>query len=524
MHSDAPDQTTIGEYVRPLRKRWWLIVLIVVAVTCGTYLYYDRQPEVYSSTSQLYVEPSSLDQILFGTSGPQGDQTTQNLALLLQTPSIAQVAARILDYEGDPRVLLASVTAQAQDDTAFIAVTANAGTARKAAEYADAFSQAFIQARSRQIQRQAETALDVAEKELERLGRDPAAIEQRRSLETRIQRLQLIGSLPVGGAGIRQVEAAVVPAAPIQPQPVRNAIFAFVVSLALGIGAAIALDRVDRRLHRVEDVEELFGEPVLAELPRVETPIPVANHDAVVSEVLREPFRRLQTNLDIVSAEKPLCTIVVASAAPGEGKSLVALNLALAYREAGQRVALLDADFRKPSVHRMLDIDSEAGLAHVLSGASQLDEALQELPLNGASASSNGSTTPRSLGGAQAAGGALAVLTAGMEPANPAAALGTERMQEVLFRTEEQFDVVLIDSPPVLAVSDALPLLATADGVLLVTRMGVTTRDSIQRLMAELARVPDVELIGVVANAVPPRAHRSRAYGDGYGYYTSSRG
>jgi Mrp family chromosome partitioning ATPase/capsular polysaccharide biosynthesis protein len=513
----------IREYLRPLRKRWWLIALIVIAVTAGTYLYYDRKPDVYSATSQLFVESSSLDQVLFGSSGGQTEETVENLSLLLQTTPVAEEVAKDVGFSVNPRALLGAISAQGESDSSFISVTANAASPEKAALLSNAFSQAFIDIRSRDIERQAADALEDARQQLDELGSDPLAELQRTDLLARIERLELIGSAGAGGAGIELVEPAVAPAEPIEPQPMQNATFAFVISLVLGIGAAFGLERLDRRMQRVEDVEDALGKPVLTELPRVETPAPIINREAVIAEMLREPVRRLQMNLEIVANESMLETIVVASAAPGEGKSIVARNLALAYREAGRHVALVDADFRKPSVGRLLGLDGEPGLANVLAGWIDFDEALQEVPGLGTRANGNGNGygAPAPVGAAvQGEGfGTLAALTTGPEPANPAAALATVRMQDVIEEASGDYDTVLIDSPPMLAVSDVLPLLSVADGVILVTRIGMSTRESASRMLAELERVPDVNVIGVVVNGVPPRTHRNRAYG--YGYYSA---
>ncbi len=526
MDGEAPaERVDLHDYVRPLWSRLWLIVAIVAVVTGGTYWYYERQPEVYQASTKLYVAPSTLDQVLFGGNGPQDQATIDNLTVLLQTSAVAREAAKQIGYKGDPRALLGGVSAVTQGDSDFILVTGAASSPQKAAALANGFATGFIKLRADQVDKEADKALTAAEGELSRLGSGPASEPQRASLDAQIQQLRLIRSLPAGagGSGIRQIEPAVPPSSPTEPNPGRNAIFAFVVSLVLGVGAALALDRFDRRIRRVEDVEKIYGLPVLTELPTVRTPAPVIDDEALIAEPFREPFRRLQTNLEMFSRARELRTIVVASAAPGEGKSIVARNLALAYREAGKRVAVVDADFRKPSLAGLLATDDGPGLANVLSGSSDLRHALQDVPVH-ATNGHHDEAVPVPAGASPEADpkparpGALSLVTSGPQPANPGAALATGKMRDTLTSAALRFDAVIVDSPPVLAVGDALPLLSEADGVILVARLGTSTRDSADRLMAELKRLPDVNLLGVVANGIPARQHRNRAYGYGYSY------
>jgi Mrp family chromosome partitioning ATPase/capsular polysaccharide biosynthesis protein len=514
---EEPQQSLdFRDYLRPLRNRWWLIVITVVVVTAGTYFYYDRQPEVYSATSQLFVETSSLEQVLFGSGGGRPAETIDDLSLLLQTTPVAEQVAADTGFTGDPRALLGSISAAGDGESSFIFVTAQGGTASGAANLANAFSRAFVSIRRQDTRQQAESALEDAQAQLDQLGDDPAAEAQRSSLLSRVEQLELVGTAGTGVAGIELVEPAVAPAEPIEPQPTRNAIFAFVVSLALAVAIAFGLERFDRRIGRLEDVEEIYkDQAVLTELPQVGMPAPVVNREAVVSDALREPFRRLQMNLDLAADISLLESIVIVSAAPEEGKSIVARNLAIAYREAGKWVALVDADFRKPSVARLFDLDGETGLANVLAGSIDLELALQ--PVNGYRNGNSAMAAVQTAMNGAAVDGALSALTAGRSPSNPAAALATGRMMEILEEAAETYDTVLIDSPPILAVSDALPLLTAADGVIIVTRVGVSSRESARRMLKGLEQVPDVNVLGVVVNGVPPRDLRNRAYD--YAYY-----
>jgi Mrp family chromosome partitioning ATPase/capsular polysaccharide biosynthesis protein len=503
----------VRAYLRPLRVWWWLILVVVFAVTAGTYLYYDHKPKVYRASTELFVESSGLDKFLTGYPGSVDTQAVDNFAALLQTTPVANQAAKLLGGH-----LQGSISAQPAGDTDFIIVTGSASSPVQAARVANAFVTAFIRLETGEVKGQARHALATARRQLNQLGEGVDTAAQRDKMQERIQSLQLIASLPgaAGGTGLRQVENATPPARPAAPQPSRNAIFAFVISLALAIGAAFGLEYLNRKISSVEDAEEVFRQPVLAEIPETKASgHSDANASGIVTE-LYEPFRRLQTNLELLSNERPIRTLLVASAAPAEGKSIIAANLALAYRAAGRRVAVLDTDFRKASLTALLEAQPGPGLSDVLVGSTNVEQAVQEVVVsNGDGPSGNGAHSGEfALTGAGVmASGSLSLLAVGQQPLAISSGLATQRMSQTLSTVTTLFDMVIIDSPPVLAVSDALPLLSAVDGVLLVTRVGVSTRDSARRLFTELEHLPNIQLAGMVVNGVPSRTFRSRAYG-----------
>jgi Mrp family chromosome partitioning ATPase len=227
-------------------------------------------------------------------------------------------------------------------------------------------------------------------------------------------------------------------------------------------------------------------------------------------------------NLDMLAHERPLRTILVASAAPGEGKSIVTRNLALAFREAGRNVAVLDADFRKATLGGLLDAQEGPGLTDILAGRASFGQAVQEVTVpsseNGNGAAGTYVASPGGAGPVPAGHGDLAMVPAGVHHhGNLAAALGSGRMRQTLQSATDVYDRVLIDSSPILAAADVLPLLSEVDGVLLVTRLGVSTRGSAKRLLSELKRVSNIQVVGVVVNGIPSRTYRARAYGYYYG-------
>lgn len=208
-----------------------------------------------------------------------------------------------------------------------------------------------------------------------------------------------------------------------------------------------------------------------------------------------EAYRVLRTNLQFMGLDKPLQALAMTSATPGEGKSLTASNLAVAFAQAGQRVLLVDADLRRPTVAKMFGLNRRAwgGLTTVLAGSQELEEAVQETPVPG-----------------------LSLLTSGPIPPNPAEMLGARRMTDLLEKMKAQWDLVIVDTPPVLAVADASILAPRLDGVILVVRAGQVGYPQAKRAKDALDAV-GARVLGTVVDGVQHRG------GDGYYYYYYGR-
>jgi Mrp family chromosome partitioning ATPase/capsular polysaccharide biosynthesis protein len=523
--SEAPEQEKdLRSYLRPLLKRWWLFLTIVPLVTAGTYVYYNHKPKSYESSAQLYFQPSSLEQLLFG----RRTETTkiEDSALLIQTHQVQERAGEILEKEAKKtggKVPSGGVGSEALEKSSFIIVTGTAAKPAAAAQLANASARAFAGLQKEGVLHEAERGIKTTHQQLKALPKDRESLARREGLEKQLEELRLVAAAP-GAGGVRVVQEAAPDPNPVGHDPTGNAIFAFFVSLMLATGAAYGLEYLNRRITRVEDVEDIYEMPVLTEIPRVASPAPKGAHGVTIDRALHGPFQRLQTNLEMQARERPLRTIVVASAAPDEGKSIVARNLALAYREAGRNVAVLDADLRKAAMGNLLDAREGVGLADILAGRASFGDAVQEIPVQVGNGNGNGNG-----GGAGAAAtvafaqrpavatGELAMIPAGKGAEQTAAALSSEGMRSILTTAADTYGTAIIDSPPILAVADALPLLSEADAVVLVMRLGVTTRDSARRMLRELRRVPNVFVAGIVVNGIPPRVYRSRSYGYYYG-------
>lgn len=511
----GPDTPDLRQLLRPIWARKWWILAVVILTTAATYQYYNQQAKQFRSTTAIFVQQSELESALFeGSSSFGDDRTVSNQASLLRTAAVVRAVAGKPGFRGETQAsLLSKLTATPRDGQDFIDISVRDTDALTAARLADAFASAFIANRSGALRAKVVRARQAAQKELDETPPGPETRIARENLSQRVRQLQTVESLPSGNA--EQVDRAS-PGVQVAPKPRRNAIFAALLSLLLAIGAAFGLNRFDRRLRTIDALEGAFNLPLLGTLPTVGEPAPHESGQPAIAPLFREACRSLRTNIELTVLDRPVETLLICSATPGEGKSTVARSLALVYAEAGLRAALVEADVRRPTLSKSLDIDVQVGLTEVIAGQLDLDDALLRVEYAGGHAAL--ARTGVAEGGASEeapGGGTLHVLPSGGEPPNPPVMLGSRQMEDVLDSLAENHDIVIIDSPPLLVVSDALPLLAVADATLVVARLGETLRDAAKRVGGVISRVPEARPLGVVANGV-----NTTDVSGGYRYYS----
>ena len=311
------------------------------------------------------------------------------------------------------------------------------------------------------------------------------------SLETiRLARLQ-------NTPNIVQIEAATVPGGPVRPRPLMSAALGGMIGLMLAAGSVLLIEYLDDTLKTPEDVERVLGVPVMGFIADMR----VSRKRAEDIYIIRQPhspvaeaFRTLRTNLEFASMEKPIHTLLITSTAPSEGKTTIAANLAAIYSQNKSSVVLLDADLRRPHVHRMFGMANRKGLSNLFTSRDRIvnvGRVRKDLPN-------------------------LMIVTSGSMPENPAELLGSTRMAQVLNEISSHVDVAIIDTPPSL-VADAQILAARVDAVLFVIQPGVT-RANMAKASLESFRRSGARIVGVVMNRIPRT--RSYYYG-GYKYYSS---
>lgn len=347
----------------------------------------------------------------------------------------------------------------------------------------------------------------------------PASIIQEANLHTKINQYE--ASLAVAGPEQLRVAKATT-AVQTGPKPRKDAIFGFVLGLVLASIAAYVLSRFDRRLRSLAGVEEAFHTRILTALPRVRRPIVRPQGVPTPSRLLVEPLRRLQAGLRLAGTPgqidgSPPASILVMSPDPGDGKSALVAGLALVKRDAGERVAVVEANFRRPVQARLLGLENAPGLAEVLGGTLRLEEAMgRVLPLDAALEVESDGDAPLATA-VQATAGSLFLLAGGGVMPNPPAALAAPAMRELLQSLAADFDSVLVDAPSPLEVSDVMPLLNEVDGIVLVGRIGYTRESSAHRLVEMLKQTPSAPLLGVAANCVTSKELEK------FGFAASSR-
>lgn len=281
-----------------------------------------------------------------------------------------------------------------------------------------------------------------------------------------------------GRVAARLLDAAEVPTKPSSPNKPLAVTLGFILGLLGGFVLSAALDAADRTVKTTSQGDALFGAPLLALIPRRRGKMLVVRRDSRSTDA--EHYRTLRTAVRFVHPDSPIRTLVVTSAVPGDGKTITASNLAVAMALSGERVVLVDADLRRAQVAKTFGLDGSVGLTSLVLGTCSLNDALQQWDPG------------------------LLIMPSGPLPPNPSEILGSQLFNQVLQQLVAIADIVIIDTPPVLPVTDALALATQVDGVLLVARQGKTLRSGAAEARRKLNNV-GAHIVGYVLNAVPPR-------------------
>jgi succinoglycan biosynthesis transport protein ExoP len=516
----ARDQALeLRDYLLVLRRRKWTIGLtaaLVIAIAVGASL---AQTKVYQGVASVLLQPKSTESLFDPSNGQRNDpiRAVQTEIQVLRSRPVRDLVTKRLGS-------VPNATASPVGQTDVIEVKAEHTDPRRAADVANAYARAYIEFRRTQAVDDLLAAADEIQSKISDLqkradslvsppvasGRNgattsPESMSQRDSLlqqqalfRQKLDQLQVDAALKSGGAQL--VTPAVPPVTPIRPTPKRNGAIALVLGLVLGIAAAILREYLDDSLKTKEDVDRAAtGLPVLGLIPALpgwkdkKSALVVSLSDP--KSPAAEAYRALRTSVQFLGIEKKLRAIQVTSPSAAEGKSTTIANLAVALAGAGQRVVAVDADMRRPRVDRFFGLDEKLGLTSILLGDASLEDALQSsLAVEG-----------------------LSILASGPIPPNPSELLAGDQFRQLLRRLEDRFDVVLIDCPPVLPVTDATVLAASVDGTLLVATAGQTQRRELHRA-AEMLQQVQAPVLGVVFNGVTDDGSYGYSYGYRYAY------
>ena len=522
----AESSATLRDYLHVVRRRKWIILQAVALVPLAAVLFSLHQQKLYQASAQVLLSSQNLAAQLTNTQSTginlQPDRIAQTQAGIARAPEIAQ---RVLDRLSGTGLtvdqFLADSTVSTSPNADLLGFTVTNHNPLLARRLVDAYAREYTIYR-RQLDtgaiKNALQGLNARLKQLSTAGDRHGALYS--SLVDRQQTLATMDALQTANATvIKQADGA----AQVQPRPTRNGILGLALGIVLGIGLAFLWEALDTRVRSAQEIgERLGGLPLLARVPAPRKKLRAKNKLVMLDDptsVSAETFRMLRTNLDFVTLDNRAKTIMITSAVEQEGKSTTIANLAVALARAGQRVALVDLDLRRPFLARFFGLDGP-GVTQVALGHATLDEALARIaitdtpeagrePRNG-NVSGNGSGA----NGKAAVKGLLEVIPTGPIPPDPGEFVATHALAEILGELRDRADIVLIDAPPALRVGDAMTLSSKVDGIVVVTRMKIVRRQMLAELARQLASVPTPVLGFVVTDA----AEENAGYGYGYGY------
>jgi Mrp family chromosome partitioning ATPase len=531
------NQTTDANAIfAPIWKRKWLILIVGVLVAAGSYYYYQRKPKVYSASTQVYLGNGAEEQQQLGNGGGSGkksaaaDPATQ--ALLINSTLIRDaVKARLRkEHKGAARAALkGKIKAKSATKSEFITIGGEAHSAKGVVLLVNLTAQEYIKRENAHHRKEVEEALGLARRQLRKIeagaaqragSKSKSAGKSSSSATTTLQTAtlsskinQLEGDLPV--MEVAQVDPATRKGATlVSPHPKTNAIFGFAIGILLAALAAYLRGRLDRRLRSLSTIESIYQTQLLSVLQAVKRPLVSREGHPAPAKSLLEGLWRLQTTLQVGSTSEngtssnghgaPPRVILCSSADAGDGKSTLVATLALAMADAGERVAIVEADFRRPVLGRLLGVPGQVGLADVLTGRLTVEEAMQTVSIAHTQAGVSPASQPAGATMTVESTGSVSLLAGSTAVANPPALLARSTMTDLPRALAHDFEYVLVDAPSPLQVSDVLPLLSAVDGIIVVARVGHTHENSAERLVQLLNQTPSAPLLGVVANAVSP--------------------
>lgn len=511
-------RTSLNDYLAVLRRRKAVVILAVVLVPLAAVLLSKLQEAQYEASSLVLLKRQSLAATVTGSQDPGLLQDPELVGRTqARVAEVTELAENVLKATGltdrTPGALLAATTVVPLPQTdvvlRFIVQDRDPEIAAKlAAEYAEQYT---IYRRKLDTE-----AYNAARKQLEHriAGLRASGVDSDsglyQTLVEKSQTLATLSALQISNASVLRRPAG---AYQVAPRTFYNAVLGLMVGAVLGVGLAFLLEALDRRVRPDEDLASLLSLPLLARLPA-----PPRQADARELAMMSradtpeaEAFRRLRANLELADVGFAARTIMVTSASRGEGKSTTVANLAVALARAGRNVALVDLDVRKPTLGAFFGLRGRPGITQVAAGTVALQDALVRVPLSVVRGLGEGR------GGGAAPAGTLDLLGVGSIPANPGEFVASDGVARALDTLSNQYDVVLVDTPPLLVVSDAVVLSRRVDAAVVVVRLNLTDREMLAELSGALRNCPCAMLGYVVTGA-----ESYEGYGYGYGYAAHS--
>lgn len=438
--------------LRIARQYWWLVLLLTLVAGGTAYLRSSQQPDRYSTSSRVMLLGEDSETINSYTAQMASQNLLITYSQLIESDEILQNVVAELNLPVDYVALDKQVTPRVIEDTIIIEIVVTDTDPARAAAIADATAQQFV-----------------------------SYIENNQSTTL---------SSPV------EVSAtARVPDAPFEPNPTTAALLGAFVGLLLGIALVAVLEFLDNTVKPGQDLQNITSSPLLATIPQLAGVKPGGHQVFTVAQPrssAAEAMRMLRTNLDFAAASSDVSRLVVSSSNPGEGKSTIAANMGVIVAQGGKKVVVIDADLRRPTQHRIFGVPGDEGLTTLLTNPDQ-----------------HWSSVARKV-----AVGNLSLIASGPIPPNPFDLVSSQRFIKLLETIGKEVDLIIVDSPPILAASDALAIAAHTDGMVMVCFSNKTRLDSLHH-STQAIKQGGIRLIGVVLNRTK-KQKGATYYGDYY--------
>ena len=430
----------LQNYLSILRDRWIPALIAALLVLGAVAGFTLLQTPTYQATNRMFVQTQASGSVIELNSGVTfAQQQITSYADLATSPLVLEPVIEELGLDTVPQMLARQISTSVPPETLILEITASSEDAAEAAGIANATAE---------------------------------------SLRQQVSALETNGNTST--VELTVISPATTPSSPASPSLPRNFAVGVVLALMAGVAAAIIRDLLDNRVRRPEDIEKAFERPVIAKIPysrdTKHLPLIAAQHP---QSLQAEAYRDLRTNLQFMGLAEGQRSVLITSSLPGEGKSSSAINLAHVLAQSGSRVLLIDADLRRPSIHQYLSLEGNAGLTTVLIGEAELDELVQPLETEG-----------------------LDVLTSGPIPPNPSELLGSEKMEQLITSAMAEYDFVVVDAPPLLAVTDAVVLSHHVGGALVVARSEYVKKQQLGQALNKLESAGG-RTLGLILNRVP---------------------
>jgi len=500
-----------------LLLQWaWLIALVTIVAAGATYFINMNTTPVYqASTSLLVSEPlAARNTSLSSDAMVTGYYAASTYTELVTDRPVLEKVIRDLNAPQTPEALKAAITVSRVRDTQVITLTVEDTDRVLAANIANKISEVFMEriaalqgARYATSKENLQKQLIDMEAQLSQATADRTAStdsNERDRLDTKLTQYRTIYSNLVtsyeqvrlaeaqSNTTVVQTEPATPPRTPVRPRTLPNTFLVGLLGLSLAAAGVITADALDDTLKDPAELARKTGLPVIGMIPynEIESQGPATRLEP--RSPTAEAYRALRTNIQFSNAARKISRLIITSPTPSDGKTTIASNLAIIMAQSGRQVSLIDADLRRPQVHNRFKLPNQRGLSGLFLKDIQLSDAIQDVGVEN-----------------------LRVITTGQLPPNPAELLGSQHMSELLAEISAGQDLVVIDSPPVLSVTDSSVMIPFVDGIVLVVNVGQTHISAIEQAVANLRQV-GANLVGLVINGIKFNSSR-------YSYYYRSR-